>query len=74
MDVFDQATELERINRESALLSAMKAMHHEGPEWIDGKACCAECGNPIPEARLRAIPGVGLCLECQEDRERSGIV
>ena len=25
-----------------------------------------ECGNPIPEGRRRAIPGVHLCVECQE--------
>jgi RNA polymerase-binding transcription factor DksA len=28
------------------------------------------CGDPIPEARLKAIPGVGLCLACQEEWEK----
>ena len=70
MDVFDQATELERLDRESALLRARAAMDQEGPEWIDGKPCCRECGEPIPEARLKAIPGVGLCLSCQEEWEK----
>jgi phage/conjugal plasmid C-4 type zinc finger TraR family protein len=27
---------------------------------------CAECGAKIPEARREAIPGVRLCLACQE--------
>ena len=27
---------------------------------------CAECGVKIPEARRAAIPGVRLCLACQE--------
>jgi phage/conjugal plasmid C-4 type zinc finger TraR family protein len=27
---------------------------------------CAECGAKIPEARRAAIPGVRLCLTCQE--------
>ena len=27
---------------------------------------CAECGEPIPEARRRALPGVQLCISCQE--------
>jgi phage/conjugal plasmid C-4 type zinc finger TraR family protein len=27
---------------------------------------CAECGAKIPEARREAIPGVRLCLPCQE--------
>jgi phage/conjugal plasmid C-4 type zinc finger TraR family protein len=30
---------------------------------------CAECEEPIPEARQRAIPGVKLCLECQQERD-----
>ena len=27
---------------------------------------CVECGEPIPEARRRALPGVQLCITCQE--------
>ena len=30
---------------------------------------CAECGDPIPEARRRALPGVRLCVACQEARD-----
>ena len=73
MDVFDQATELERIERESALRQAAAGTFQEGPEWIDGKPCCRECGDPIPEARLKAIPGVGLCLACQEEWEKERV-
>ena len=32
---------------------------------------CDECGEPIPEARRRAISGVQLCVECQSGRDRS---
>mgnify|MGYP003106414948 CR=1 FL=1 len=46
MDVFDQATELERLDRESALVRARASMDRGGPEWIDGVACCRECGDP----------------------------
>lgn len=28
---------------------------------------CAECGEPIPEARRRAVPGVRLCISCQQE-------
>lgn len=70
MDIFDQATELERMDRESALRRVQHAMYQEGPEWIDGEPCCRECGEPIPPARIKAIPGVGLCLSCQEEREK----
>ncbi len=30
---------------------------------------CAECEEPIPEARRLARPGVKLCIECQQDRD-----
>ena len=30
---------------------------------------CAECDEPIPEARQRAIPGVKLCIDCQSSRD-----
>ena len=69
MDVFDQATELERLDRESALLRARAAVDRGGPEWINGVACCRECGEVIPEARVKALPGCGLCRECAEEME-----
>jgi phage/conjugal plasmid C-4 type zinc finger TraR family protein len=31
---------------------------------------CAECGEDIPEARQKAIPGVQLCIHCQTIEER----
>ncbi len=39
---------------------------------------CAECEDPIPEPRRLAIPGVKLCVDCQQERDqrykpRSGI-
>ena len=30
---------------------------------------CVDCGEPIPEARRAAIPGVKLCIDCQEERD-----
>jgi phage/conjugal plasmid C-4 type zinc finger TraR family protein len=35
-----------------------------------GLTHCAECGNEIPAARQAAIPGVRLCLSCQDARDR----
>jgi phage/conjugal plasmid C-4 type zinc finger TraR family protein len=31
---------------------------------------CEECGEAIPEARRQAMPGVRLCVRCQEERDR----
>ncbi|AVO39581.1 DksA/TraR family C4-type zinc finger protein [Pukyongiella litopenaei] len=36
----------------------------------DSLTHCADCEEPIPEARRRAIPGVKLCIDCQQDRDR----
>ncbi len=30
---------------------------------------CMECGNNIPDARRKAIPGVCLCVQCQSEFE-----
>lgn len=30
---------------------------------------CEECDSVIPEARRKAIPGVRLCVPCQEARD-----
>ena len=30
---------------------------------------CEECEAPIPEARRRAVPGVRLCVPCQEQHD-----
>ena len=35
-----------------------------------GLSHCEECGAAIPEARRRAIPGVRVCVACQEARDR----
>lgn len=31
-----------------------------------GRETCEECDAPIPEARRKAVPGVRLCVACQE--------
>jgi phage/conjugal plasmid C-4 type zinc finger TraR family protein len=36
-----------------------------------GLSHCEECEFAIPEARRRAVPGVRLCLACQEERDRA---
>ena len=31
---------------------------------------CEECGEEIPEARRKAMPGVRLCVGCQEEADK----
>lgn len=35
----------------------------------DSLTHCAECEEPIPEKRRLALPGVNLCLDCQQERD-----
>ncbi len=53
------------INDELARLKARKAPV--------GKSLthCAECEETIPEKRRIAIPGVKLCIYCQQERDGS---
>ena len=30
---------------------------------------CKECGDPIPDARQKAVPGVCFCIQCQSEFE-----
>ena len=36
----------------------------------DGLADCEECGEPIPEARRRVLPGARTCVSCQSARDK----
>ncbi len=35
----------------------------------ESRGTCAECDEPIPEARRNALPGVKLCIDCQQARD-----
>ncbi|ACS86452.1 DksA/TraR family C4-type zinc finger protein [Musicola paradisiaca] len=39
---------------------------HQG----DSAQYCEACGEPIPEARRTALPGVRYCVDCQEKLDR----
>ena len=36
-----------------------------------GESHCAECGEEIPAARRKALPGARTCVPCQSARDRS---
>lgn len=36
----------------------------------EGSEYCDDCGEDIPPARRRAIPGIRTCIECQSKRDR----
>lgn len=51
---------------------AIKRARSKLPSGL-GLERCEECDAPIPEARRKAVPGVRLCVQCQQalDREES---
>ena len=53
------ATVKDAIDRAKSRLTGGESLSH-----------CAECGDPIPEARRAAMPGVRLCLTCQEKADK----
>ena len=40
----------------------------------EGTEECVECGEDIPEARRRALPGVRTCVACQSARDRKQVI
>lgn len=35
----------------------------------EGTRDCVECGEPIPDARRRALPSARTCIDCQSGRD-----
>ena len=40
----------------------------------EGTEDCVECGDEIPEARRRALPGATTCISCQSGRDSRIVV
>ena len=53
------------INDELARMRSAKAPVGESLRF------CAECEEEIPEARRKALPGVKLCIDCQQERDQT---
>jgi phage/conjugal plasmid C-4 type zinc finger TraR family protein len=48
---------------------AVKLARSRLPEG-EGSSICEECEEPIPLARRKAMPGVRLCVSCQQALEK----
>jgi phage/conjugal plasmid C-4 type zinc finger TraR family protein len=74
-DFVDRATDRADVFLRQCLEEQRRtaALGDEG-DWqrLSAEHCVnVHCGDPIPEQRRRALPGVRLCLECAVDREKS---
>lgn len=54
---------------EASISDEIKRMQSRRAPEGESRTHCAECEEPIPEARRRAIPGVKLCIDCQSERD-----
>lgn len=46
---------------------AARSRMHTG----EGRDKCEECGEPIPERRREALPGVRTCVRCQNELDKA---
>jgi len=47
-------------------IKRVRSKAHKGP----GLERCEECDAEIPAARRKAVPGVRLCVSCQDARDK----
>ena len=55
---------------DSTIDDAVARARRELPRGESNKFC-DECGEPIPEARRQAIPGVRYCVKCQQEKAKA---
>ncbi len=68
MDAVDRAQDEEAAELENHLEQHRRRAERELAGG--GAACCADCLEPIPEERRRALPSAIRCLSCQAWVER----
>jgi len=63
-DDMDRAQEIN-----DQFLGDVLAEHQRNMPKGDSLVECEDCGEPIPEARRRAMPGCRRCIDCQTTHE-----
>ena len=67
--------EIDRASENAAFLleARIKEQRNNAPRpplnLREGVISCIDCGDEIPEKRLKAVPGCLRCIECQKDFE-----
>ncbi len=54
---------------DDTISDAVKAARARMPASGDSLTHCEECGEPIPQPRRLALPGVRRCVACQSSHE-----
>src|SRR5512135_1342019 len=69
----EEAVDLEQTDVDQALLDNENALLAEVQQALarieNGTyGMCTNCGQPIPEKRLEALPWASLCVTCEQER------
>ena len=67
MDETQELSDLDRTERQLGEIAAARLRMREGDYGL-----CEECGEPIPFARLQAMPTARLCIRHEEQRAHTG--
>ena len=66
------------VMKDAALATELSHLHlvPSGPDLVGAEigeslTHCEECDKPIPDARRKAVPGVRLCIVCQEAADKA---
>ena len=54
---------------DASIKDALKSVRRRLPAG-ESRRTCGECGNEIPQARREALPGVRLCIPCQDKADK----
>jgi phage/conjugal plasmid C-4 type zinc finger TraR family protein len=57
---------------DATIADAVSHARHRLPQGESLKNC-ANCDKPIPLARREAVPGVRLCISCQETADKEAV-
>ena len=73
----EEAVDLEQTDVDQAILDNEKALLAEVQQALahieNGTyGICTNCGQPIPEKRLEAIPWASLCVTCEQESGTGG--
>lgn len=63
MDIIDNASEIEELQRNAAL-----SAHRIDRNAVSAEHC-VECDDEIPDLRRVKVPGCQRCASCQQDEE-----
>ncbi len=68
-DEIDLAQEAQAQANAAAVSLVVYRQPGRGPDMSTGVACCRECGEELPAARLAAVPDAERCVGCQREVE-----